>query len=282
MISIIIPAHNESTVIARALEAITSGGQPEELDVVVVCNGCTDNTADIARRFGAPVRVLETEKASKINALNVGDAAAYGYPRIYADADVVLPLKAIRALADRLETGDILAAAPTPKPNLSKCSRVVVAFFTIRGHLPSSREGIGGSGVYALSQAGRNRFGEFPDLIADDGYVRIQFGPEERETLRDVYSVVFAPRNLGDLIKVRTRVFSGTMQLSRMFPDIWQNRGRGNGREIVKLFRFPSLWHKLILYCCINIIARHRAKNRLSRSGLAWERDDSSRKLNYS
>ena len=36
MISIIIPAHNESSVIARTLKAITDGADPRELDVIVV------------------------------------------------------------------------------------------------------------------------------------------------------------------------------------------------------------------------------------------------------
>jgi glycosyltransferase involved in cell wall biosynthesis len=52
MISIIIPAHNESSVIARTLKAMTDGAKPGELDVIVVCNGCSDDTAVVAGRFG--------------------------------------------------------------------------------------------------------------------------------------------------------------------------------------------------------------------------------------
>ena len=111
MISIIVPAYNESTVIARALAAITAGAKRDEIDVIVVCNGCTDDTASKAREFGPPIRVIETSVGNKAHALNVGDKAARSFPRIYADSDVVISLDTIRAIAARFERGDALAVA---------------------------------------------------------------------------------------------------------------------------------------------------------------------------
>lgn len=46
--SVIVPAHNEEQVIGRLLEQLLDdpdGG----LEIWVVCNGCTDRTADVAR-----------------------------------------------------------------------------------------------------------------------------------------------------------------------------------------------------------------------------------------
>ena len=218
MISIVIPARNESLVIGRALKAIVAGSTPEEIEVIVVCNGCTDETAAVAREFGAPVRVIETDVGGKANALNLGDQAASAFPRIYADADVVLSLDTVRALAARLKKGDVFAVAPQPYIRVDGCSLYVRAYYDIRSRLPSAREGIGGSGVYALSDAGRRRFSEFPNVTADDGYVRIQFKPHERETLDDVRSIVFAPRTIKDLILIRARAYFGTRELARRFP----------------------------------------------------------------
>ena len=48
MISVIIPAHNEESVIARCLEAFVTGAEPGELEAIVVANGCSDATAEIA------------------------------------------------------------------------------------------------------------------------------------------------------------------------------------------------------------------------------------------
>ena len=82
------------------------------MEVIVVCNGCTDATATIARGFEGPVRVIETEVASKTHALNLGDAAARGFPRLYVDADVVLTWGSILRIAAALEAPGVLAASP--------------------------------------------------------------------------------------------------------------------------------------------------------------------------
>lgn len=277
MISIVVPARNEGAVIARTLTAITTGATPGEVEVIVVCNDCVDNTASVARSFGAPVRVIETEIGSKTHALNLGDKAAVGFPRIYADADVLITIGSIRMLASRLKRGDVLAAAPRSRVDLSGCSLCVRAYYDIRSRLPSSREGIGGSGVYALSDAGRGRFGEFPDVTADDGFVRLQFKPEERETLVTATSVVFAPRSVKDLILIRTRAYYGTYELARRFPGVWTNLGKRNHLTIIGLLVIPHLWPKMAVYCLVNVVARYKASARLYAGLSLWERDQTSR-----
>src|SRR6266853_6912404 len=88
MISVVVPAHNERSVISRTMKTMTAGALPGELEVIVVCNGCTDDTAAIAANFGSPVRVIATKLVGKTVALNLGDKAATAFPRVYADADV--------------------------------------------------------------------------------------------------------------------------------------------------------------------------------------------------
>lgn len=277
MISIIIPAHNESAVIARTLKAITDGAQPRELEVIVVCNGCSDDTAEIARRFRPRVRVIETSIARKTHALNLGDDAAQGFPRIYADADVILPIETIRGLAAVLQEGKTLGVAPTPNFELADCSWAVRACYQIRSLLPSAREGIGGSGVYALSEAGRARFAEFPNVTADDGFVRTQFRGQERQTIPSLHSTVFPPRTMRDLIATKTRAHYGSYELASLFPELWQNRGESNNHALLRLFANPLLWPQLFVYCFVTIIAKRKARKRLQSGGLKWERDDTSR-----
>ena len=79
MTSIIIPAHNESVVIRQSLDGITTGDWTQDYEIIVVCNGCTDDTADIARTYPG-VRVVETEIGNKANAMNLGDQHATGFP----------------------------------------------------------------------------------------------------------------------------------------------------------------------------------------------------------
>jgi glycosyltransferase involved in cell wall biosynthesis len=277
MITVIIPSYNEEKVISRTLKTMTAGALPGELDVIVVCNGCTDDTVSVAGNFGPPVRVIGTGLAGKTVALNLGDKAATSFPRVYADADVHLTIDAIRNLANRLETGDVLAVAPIANIDLKDCSWLVRTYYEIRSLLPSGREGIGGSGVYALSEAGRSRFSEFPKLTADDGYVRIQFKPEERETLTSVSSTVFAPRTVWDLITTKTRSQYGSLELASRFPALWKNKGDSNDAALVELFRHPLLWHKLLVYCLVTIIAKRRARIRMLTGNPAWLRDETSR-----
>jgi hypothetical protein len=172
----------------------------------------------------------------------------------------------------------VLAVAPTPEFDLTGCCSAVRACYEILSLLRSAREGIGGSGVYALSAAGRGRFHEFPKLTADDGYIRIQFQPEERETLATANSTVFPPRTIKDLIATKTRAHYGSFELDKRFPGIWQSRrGESNHRSLVRLFKNPLLWPKLAVYCAVTAIAKYRAKKRLRDSISGWERDKTSR-----
>ena len=277
VISVIVPARNESAVIARTLKTMIDGALQGELEVIVVCNGCSDDTAEIARRIGLPVRVIETESAGKSHALNLGDQAARSFPRIYVDADVIIPIGGVRILARHLSRDGILAAAPTPDIDLTGCSWWVRAFYDIRALLPSSREGIGGSGVYALSRAGRRRFERFPRITADDGYVRLHFKSHERATLATARSKVFAPRTIKDLIATKTRAHYGSFELASRCPRLSENRGNSNHNAILALFRRPMLWPKLLVYNYVTILARHRARVRLRAGDPGWERDDTSR-----
>jgi glycosyltransferase involved in cell wall biosynthesis len=278
MISIIIPAHNERGVIARGLEAIISGSAPDEIEIIVVCNGCTDDTAEIARRFVPIVRVIETDVASKTNALNIGDSIARFFPRVYIDADVVIKIDAVRELVQHLAKGNILAVAPVPILDLTGCSACVRAYYAVRSRLPSARQGLGGSGVYALSRTGRARFGEFPKITADDAYVRLQFSPQERETISSATSTVYAPRTLHHLRAIRARIYYGTQELSRSFPEIQVNTDTSNIRTLLDLTKRPGMWFGLAIYFYVNIIARYLAHAARSRASFKWGHDQSSRR----
>ena len=195
-ISVVIAAHDEERVIARCLEAMLQGAGAEELEIVVVCNGCTDLTADVARGYAARgVRVMETPVASKTSALNLGDTEVIGFPRFYVDADVTLPLTSIRRIAARLE-GGALAASPVMTVDLRGAGAAVRAYYRIWMRLPYVREGLIGVGVYALSEEGRGRFEAFPDVIADDGYVRMLFADGERVRVDGAPVRVRAPESV--------------------------------------------------------------------------------------
>lgn len=135
--SAIIPAHNEAAVISRCLDLLLDGFKPGELDVVVVCNGCTDNTADIARSAGHEVRVIEIDIASKIAALRAGEKAVTDFPRLYLDADVMLTGAAARRVLEYLRSADSLVARPPIKYDTERSSLLVRSYYRARVRVPS-------------------------------------------------------------------------------------------------------------------------------------------------
>ncbi len=216
--SVVIPAHDEAAVIQRTLDALFTGIEPGELETVVVCNGCTDDTALVARASDHPVRVVELEGASKPAALRRGDAEARAYPRLYLDADVSLPGSAARLVLERLRSG-ALAARPPVRYEVSGASAPVRRYYRARSRVPAVLGSLWGAGVYGLSAAGRSRFGDFPDVVADDLWVDRLFGDEEVEIVDCCPVVVRVPRRSRDLVRVLARAYRGKREKTTA-PDL--------------------------------------------------------------
>ena len=101
MLSVVVPAHNESASIASTIESVLSQDRtPDEL--VVVCDNCTDDTAEIARRY--PVRVVETVGNTERKAGALNQQLALLLPSLDAE-DVVMVMDADSTISpDFLET----------------------------------------------------------------------------------------------------------------------------------------------------------------------------------
>lgn len=279
MISVIIPAHNEANVIGRTLEPLVDAVVTGEMEVIVVCNGCTDNTVEIVAGFPG-VKCLETERPSKSNALNLGDLQASGFPRFYLDADIVLSVEAIRRIAAVLDTGPFLAASSKMQMNFRNASWAVKAFYEIWSELPYCQAGMIGTGVYALSRAGRERFFQFPDIIADDRYIRALFTEHERTAVVGAFSMVMAPSTLWDLLKIKTRSRLGGYEFAARFPELLTNEVKNYSQVANRAVVDVKRWPKYTVYLAINLLARFRALRQYrNRKFDLWERDESSRSL---
>ncbi len=278
MFSVVIPAHNEERTLARCLETLLSDAQPGELEVIVACNGCADRTAEVAGRFSPQVKVMETPTASKIVALNLGDSAANAFPRFYVDADIDVPASALRRCAEVLEAGPCLAAAPRLALDLSDCPWTVRAYYAIWMQLGYVRRGLIGSGVYGLSAAGRARFGAFPDVIADDLYVRNLFSDDERCSVEDVEFRMRPARSLADLVKRKTRVFVGNAQLAGQKRAEMLAEAPGRVDTLRRMLLQPGLLLGAPVYAYVSAMSHWKARARV-RSGdfITWDRDESTR-----
>jgi hypothetical protein len=148
--------------------------------------------------------------------------------------------------------------------------------------LPYVQEGMVTAGVYGLSREGRQRFAEFPDVLADDGYVRLLFEKGERVEVAEAESVVYAPTNLGDLLRIRTRARLGWMELRRRFPELFDREvgAKRYAPAMIGLALRPWAYLDTAIYVLVTaaslVSARARARN-LNR--YVWARDESSRAL---
>lgn len=82
--SIIVPAHNEESVITMALQSIRNQSY-KDYELIVVCDNCTDHTKGIAQMFGA--KVIDINGGSSAAARNAGLNVAQGEWVLFCDAD---------------------------------------------------------------------------------------------------------------------------------------------------------------------------------------------------
>ena len=103
-LSVVIPALNEEKGIGSTVAAVPRSELEQtgyKTQVLVVDNGSTDGTAELARKAGAEV-VLEPKRGYG-KALKTGFASARGEIIVTADADATYPLEAIPPLLDTFD-----------------------------------------------------------------------------------------------------------------------------------------------------------------------------------
>jgi glycosyltransferase involved in cell wall biosynthesis len=101
LLSIIIPAHNEETRLPRTLEQVVAflARQSYAAEVLIVENGSSDRTLEVAERFAEAhdvVSVVRAEARGKGLAVRLGMLAARGEYRFMCDADLSMPIEEVR------------------------------------------------------------------------------------------------------------------------------------------------------------------------------------------
>lgn len=142
-LSIIIPAHNEENRLPDTLEQVIRflDGQSFTSEVIVVENGSSDKTLDVAKKIAEQhkqIRVIQSERG-KGAAVKLGMLEAKGEYRFMCDADLSMPVEEIsKFLPASLEDFEIAIASREAKG-------------AVRYNEPSYRH-FGGRGVNFLIQ----------------------------------------------------------------------------------------------------------------------------------
>ncbi len=109
-VSVVVPARNEAARIRACLRALLSQDYPREAyEVIVVDDGSTDGTAEVAAGFG--VSVVRQPPLGGAAARNAGIAHARGQVVAFTDADCVPARDWLRRLVEPFEEADVAGCA---------------------------------------------------------------------------------------------------------------------------------------------------------------------------
>ena len=271
--AVIVPAYNEAAVIKRTLAPLSRAAVEDYIDLVVVANGCSDDTADVARSVPG-VRVVELEQGSKPAALNAGDAATTLWPRIYLDADIELSADAVLAVLDRLAEDDVLVARPEYRVDTSGASALVRSYYRARNRIARHKLAMWGAGAYGLNEKGHDRFGAFPTVTGDDLFVDTRFEAHEKAVVATSPSVVKTPADTSSLLAVLGRFHRGGVELfASDGPDgRIHDTGLHTALAVIGTIRGPRSAVDAAVYLGVALAGRRRA-----RRSQVWARDETSR-----
>ena len=120
-VSLILPVHDGERLLRRTLveAAAWLEGRPERWELIVVDDGSRDATAQILRRFSAPVRlrvVTLPVNRGKGFAVRAGLAIASAPYAIFTDVDLAYPLSNVDRILERLKDGADAAIATRVHP----------------------------------------------------------------------------------------------------------------------------------------------------------------------
>ncbi|MFD6885294.1 bifunctional polysaccharide deacetylase/glycosyltransferase family 2 protein [Streptomyces sp. NPDC059957] len=228
-VSAVIPAHNEQATIASCVRALLDGGC-EDIDIVVVDDGSTDDTAAAARSVADPrVRVLTQPNQGKPAALNAGVAHAAHDVILMVDADTMIAPGAVARLAAAMADPSVGAVAGNTKVAnrkgllpLWQHLEYVMSFglerrlFDLAGASPTVPGAIGAFRRSALASCG----GISADTLAEDTDIAMALCRAGWRVVyrSDAHARTHVPTTIPDLWHQRYRWAYGTLQ------SIWKHR----------------------------------------------------------
>ena len=102
LISIIIPTYNAAQFLPEAVGSIRRQSHQPPLEIIIVDDGSTDDTAEVVQQLGPDIHYIYQENSSPAIARNHGLAAARGEIICFLDADDIYPTDKFKIQVTRL------------------------------------------------------------------------------------------------------------------------------------------------------------------------------------
>jgi glycosyltransferase involved in cell wall biosynthesis len=140
--SVVVPAHNEELLLPNGLRAIAAAAAriDGDVEVVVVANRCTDETANLAREAGAVVVEDESRNISAVR--NAGAAVATGGVLVTIDADSVMSPRTFAEIERLLGTGKYVGGGTKFVPE-RRSAGILATYAVVNGAVFVTRLGGG-------------------------------------------------------------------------------------------------------------------------------------------
>jgi len=262
-VSLVIPAHNEQDHIADCLDALLSQDFSGQMEVIVVNDGSTDDTARIASRY--PVTLLDLKKnLGKARALNVGIKKAKGDIIIFSDSDSVMDKSAVRLLAECLldrpdahaVAGKVLINNCGKKPNLLYYFQVIE--YRIEQDINRFLQSLGGrvlvcpGPIFAVRREVMDSLKFSHQTIVEDADFTIHALKSSMSIVQEPRAIVYtwAPESVRGWFTQRKRWWYGNLQLW----DMHKGWARRNPWMLLNYFGFINSIISILLLLLLPVL----------------------------
>ncbi|MEU5884927.1 glycosyltransferase [Spirillospora sp. NPDC047279] len=231
-LSVIVPAYNEEAGIEATIRSLLDTDYPAPVEVIVVDDGSTDRTAQIAATFTsvAGVRLIRKPNGGKPSALNAGVAAARAGIVVLVDGDTVFQRDTLRNLVAPMADPRVGAVSGNTKVAnrggvIGRWQHIeyVIGFnldrrmFDLLQCMPTIPGAIGAFRRGALASAG----GVSDDTLAEDTDLTMAICRAGWRVVYEESALAWteAPASIRQLWRQRYRWCYGTLQA------MWKHRG---------------------------------------------------------
>ena len=258
--TVLIPAHNEEKVLSSTVESILEAEYPKK-EIIIIDDGSTDRTLEIAKSFKKDVKVIHKENGGKASALNHGLLYSKGEIIVIVDADTIVGRKSLKNIAKGLTDEKVAAVAGNIKIRnkvnwITWCQaleylsaiqimRRALDYFGAITIVP------GALGIFRkrdLEEAGSYHK---DTLVEDfDATMKVLKSGMVIQGSSDAVAYTQAPQTLKDFYRQRTRWYRGNLQILSRHSDALTNPRFG----LLHKFVYPLMAIHMLLIPAASIV----------------------------
>ena len=268
LVSLGVPARNEESAIEATLESLVAQKLPShtKLEVIVCVNASRDATAQVVRRIAARdprIKLIETSRPGKPNAMNLIKRQARGGVLVFCDADTLAGKHAVAKLLEALDARPELSAVGAVTKPLERRGRGLAEALASAHRKTHRRTHLIGSFLAVRTHL----LPDYPtNVINDDGWLSSVLGEGKYALIPGVEVHQAVATSLLDYFRQVIRWEAGRLQLHR-----WRGKAvpttLGDFRKRLSYWRALRTDEKIAfpLILPVRVFARVAARRALER-----------------